>query len=114
MLYTEGTLIAEDRTLRRIARSRVNAALRVVEEKAACVVDSLVSNLTSQDADSGMVEQMLKAVLAHPVMLTEMTSIDRYVHAFPELRQTVANAYESIQHHVRVRLERAFSPLDFK
>jgi hypothetical protein len=114
MLYTEGTLIAEDRTLRRIARSRVDAALRTVEAKAPRVVDSLVNGLTSQDANSGIVEDMLKAVVGHPAMATEMTTIDRYLRAFPDLQPTVANARERIEDRIRVRLEHALGPLDFQ
>lgn len=114
MLYTEGTLIAEDRTLRKIARSTVNAALRSVETKTARIVDALVDQLTSQTDNFGTVDQMIEFVLAHPQLECETATIERYVVAFPELKETVVSTRARIENRARTRLEHALVPFDFQ
>lgn len=114
MLYTDGMLTAEDHTLRKIARSTVNNALRSVESKTAQIVDALINKLTSQTELSDNVDQMIKLVLAHPQLSTETTTIERYVNAFPELNETVEAARTRIENRARTRLERAIAPFDFQ
>src|SRR4051812_36410098 len=74
MLYIEGMLAAEDRTLRKIARSTVNHALRSVETKTARLVDALIDELTSQAGNFGSVDRLLELVLAHPQLVPETTT----------------------------------------
>jgi hypothetical protein len=114
MLYTEGTLVAEDRTLRKIARSNVNTSLRSLETKTARIVDALINKLTSQTENFGTVDRLLELVLAHPQLETETTTIERYVGAFPELKETVMINRSRIENRVRTRLERAIAPFDFQ
>lgn len=114
MLYTEGTLVAEDRTLRNIARSTVNTALRSVETKTAQLVDALINKLSSQTDNLGTVDRLLELVLAHPQLATETTTIERYMVAFPELKETVTIARARIENRARARLERALAPFDFQ
>lgn len=114
MLYTDGMLTAEDHTLRKIARSTVNNALRSVETKTARIVDALVNKLTSQADPSDNVDRMLELVLAHPQLTTETSTIERYLKAFPELNETVANARTRIKTRTRARLERAVAPFNFQ
>jgi hypothetical protein len=113
MLYTEGTLVVEDRTLRKIARSNVNTALRSLETKTARIVDALVNKLTSQTENFGTVDRLLELVLAHPQLATETITIKRYVDAFPELKETVTINRSRIENRIRTRLERALAPFDF-
>lgn len=70
MLYTKGTLVAKDRTLRKIARSTVNTALRSVETKTDCLVDAVINKLASQTANFGTADRLLELVLAHPQLAT--------------------------------------------
>ena len=114
MLYTDGMLTAEDQTLRKIARSTVNNALRSVETKTARIVDALVNKLTSRAERPGTIERMLELVFSHPQLAADTMTIERYVKAFPELNEAVANARTRIENRARTRLERAASPLDFQ
>lgn len=114
MLYTDGMLTAEDHTLRKIARSTVNNALRSVETKTAQIVDALINKLTSQAECSVTPDRMLELVLAHPQLASETTTIKRYVNAFPELNETVEIARTRIENRARTRLERALAPFDFQ
>ncbi len=114
MLYTEGTLVAEDRTLHKIARSTVNTALRSVETKTAQLVDALINKLASQTDNLGTVDRLLELVLTHPQLATETMTIERYAVAFPELKETIAIARARIENRARTRLERALAPFDFQ
>jgi hypothetical protein len=114
MLYNEGTLVAEDRTLRKIARSTVNTALRSVETKTAQLVDALINKLASQTDNLSTVDRLLELVLTHPQLATEMMTIERYAVAFPELKETIAIAYARIENRARTRLERALAPFEFQ
>jgi len=114
MLYTEGTLTAEDRKHRQIARTTVGTALRSIESKTSQLVDALVEKLTAQTMCDRTADQVLRLVLAHPQLASETATIERYSAAFPELRDAVAHALERIGAKTRARLERAFAPLEFQ
>ena len=114
MLYTEGTLTAEDRTLRQIARTTVGAALCSVEAKTSRLVDSIIERLTAQTARDCTADQLLRLVLTHPHVAAETDTIERYSDAFPELKESVCRARESLETRTRVRLERAFEPFEFQ
>jgi 2-oxo-4-hydroxy-4-carboxy--5-ureidoimidazoline (OHCU) decarboxylase len=114
MLYTEGILTAEDRTLRLVARTTVNAALRSIETKTSQLVDSLVQKLTAQTTSNCTADHVLRLVLAHPQLASETATIERYSEAFPELRDAVSRSLERIETKTRARLERAFAPFEFQ
>jgi polyhydroxyalkanoate synthesis regulator phasin len=112
MLYTAGTLTAEDRTLRRIARAKVGQALRSVEAKTSRLVDSVVERLTAQTASDYTADCVLRLVLAHPQLAAEISTIALYTDAFPELKDSVRVARERLETRTRTRLERAFKPFE--
>jgi 2-oxo-4-hydroxy-4-carboxy--5-ureidoimidazoline (OHCU) decarboxylase len=114
MLYTEGMLTAEDRKLRQIARTTVNAALRSIEAKTSRLVDALVEKLTAQTTCNRTADQVLRLVLAHPQLASETATIERYSDAFPELQDTISRALDRIETKTRARLERAFAPFEFQ
>ena len=114
MLYTEGILTAEDRTLRQVARTTVNAALRSIETKTSQLVDALIQKLTAQSTSKCTADHVLRLVLTHPQLAPETATIERYSEAFPELREAVSRSLERIETKTRARLERAFAPLEFR
>ena len=114
MLYTEGMLTAEDRTLRQIARATVSAALRSVEANAARLVDAIVEKLTAQQTNNCTADEVLRLVLAHPQIASETVTLERYSNAFPELQDPISHALEHIETKTRARLERAFAPFEFQ
>lgn len=114
MLYTEGILTAEDRTLRKIARATVNAALRSVETKTAHLVDSTIKKLTAQTTRYCTVDQLLEHIFAHQQLAIETATIKRYADAFPELQDIVSHTRERIETRARIRLERAIAPFEFE
>ena len=114
MLYTEGMLTAEDRSLRQIARTTVNAALRSIEAKTSRLVDALVEKLTAQTTCNRTADQVLQLVLTHPQLASETATIERYSDAFPELQDAISHARERIETKTRARLERAFAPFEFQ
>jgi hypothetical protein len=114
MLYTEGILTAEDRTLRQVARTTVNAALRSIETKTSQLVDAVVQKLTAQTTSNCTADHVLRLVIAHPQLASETATIERYSEAFPELRDATSRSLESIETKTRARLERAFAPFEFQ
>jgi 2-oxo-4-hydroxy-4-carboxy--5-ureidoimidazoline (OHCU) decarboxylase len=114
MLYTEGTLTAEDRTLRHVARSTVDAALRSVEAKTSRLVDAIVEKMTAQTTSNCTADQVLRLILAHPQLASETATIERYSDAFPELQDAISHALDHIETRTRARLERAFAPFEFQ
>jgi hypothetical protein len=114
MLYTDGILTAEDRTLRQVARTTVNAALSSIETKTSQLVDALIQKLTAQTTSNCTADHVLRLVLAHPQLSTETATIERYSEAFPELRDAVSRSLERIETRTRARLERAFAPFEFR
>lgn len=113
MLYAEGTLRAEDRALRQIARTKVMDALRSIETKTSQILDSLVGKLAAQTQATCSPDQLLQFVLEHPRLQTETATVERYMRAFPELETTVASSRERINTRARIRLERACAPLQY-
>lgn len=114
MLYTEGMLTAEDHTLRKIARSTVNCALRSIETKTDRILDALIGKLASQTENFSTLDLMLESVLAHPLLAAETATIERYVKAFPEFNEMVEDARTRIKTRARTRLERAIAPFSFQ
>ena len=114
MLYTEGILTAEDRTLRQVARTTVNAALCSIETKTSQLVDALIQKLTAQTISNCTTDHVMRLVFAHPQLASETATIERYSEAFPELRESVSNSIERIETKTRARLERAFAPFELQ
>lgn len=114
MLYIAGTLAAEDRTHHQIARSTVNHALHSVETKTDRIVDALINKLTSQTENRCTTDQLLEFVLAHSQLSSETTTIERYISAFPDLKESVLIARAHIERRARTRLERALATFDFQ
>jgi len=114
MLYTEGNLTVEDAAMRRIARSKVRAALCSCETKTETLLDSLVGKLDSSANSKLTVDHLLNLVEQHPQLQTEMAVIRRYTDAYPELADTVSLARQRIQIRARRRLESALAPFEFR
>jgi len=113
MLYTEGMLCAEDRALRRIARTKVNESLRAVETKTTVLLDALIVKLTAQTEATCTIDHLLKLIFAHPNTQADTSTIERYTRAFPELETMVAAARERLNTRARTRLEGAFAPFQY-
>lgn len=114
MLYTEGNLSVENAAMRRIARSKVRAALCSCETKTETLLDSLVGNLDSSANSKLTVDYLLDLVEQHPQMQTETALIRRYTDTYPELADTVSAARHRIQIRARRRLESALAPFEFR
>jgi len=114
MLYTEGNLTAEDAAMRRIARSKVRAALCSVETKTQMLLDSLVGKMSQPVSSNLTVDRILNLVEQHPQLLSEAAVIRRYTDAYPELTETVSAARQNIQTRARRRLESALAPFEFQ
>lgn len=114
MLYTEGNLRAEDQLLRRVAHSKVHAALRSIETKRTTLLDSITSKLTACTTRRLSVDQLLNFVEQHPQSQPEAAEIERYTSAFPELADTVSATYERLRARARRQLERALAPFEYQ
>lgn len=113
MLYIEGMLCAEDRALRRIARTKVKEALYSIETKTTHLINSLITKLNAQTEASYTIDGLLQFVIAHPQLHTEVSIIERYMRAFPELETPVAEARAHINSRARTRLEHACAPFQY-
>lgn len=114
MLYTEGNLRAEDEAFRRIARSKIRAALESVETKTATLLDSLVSRLSGQRNNDFALDRLLEYVEQHPLLRSESAEIEHYTNAFPELSDVASAATRRIRLRARRQLERALAPLEYQ
>jgi exonuclease VII large subunit len=114
MLYTEGNLTAEDRILRRVARSKVHAALRSIETKRATLLDSVTDKLTAQTTKYLNLNRLLNFVEQHLQSQPETAEIERYTRAFPELSDTVSATYDRLRASSRRQLERALAPFEYQ
>ena len=114
MLYTEGNLTAEDRILRRLARSKVHDALRSIETKRATLLDSIISKLTAQTSPYLNLDRLLNFVEQHPQSQPEAAEIERYTRAFPELSDAVSATYDRLRARSRRQLERALAPFEYQ
>jgi hypothetical protein len=112
MLYTEGNLTAEDQLLRRVARSKVHAALRSIETKRTTLLDSIIGKLTAQTTRRLSVDRLLNFIEQHPQSQPETAEIERYTRAFPELADAVSATYERLRTRSRRQLERALAPFE--
>ena len=113
MLYTEGNLHAEDQLLRRVARSKVHAALRSIETKRTTLLDTITGKLTAQTSRHLNLDRLLTFVEQHPQSLPETAEIERYISAFPELADAVSATYERLRARTRRQLERALAPFEY-
>ncbi len=115
MLYTnEGTLRAEDLTLRRIAREKVRAAMAGMELKTASLVQSLVPKINARMYRELTAGEMLTMIADHPHLQPERAIISRYTDAFPELEESVKNASERLNRKILWQLEDAHEPLVYQ
>ena len=115
MLYTnEGTLCAEDRTLRRIARSKVRTAIAEMELKTASLVQSLVPKINARTCREFTAGEMLAMISDHPRLQPERTVICRYTAAFPELQESVQMAHDRLNQKVLRQLEDAQASLVYQ
>ncbi len=115
MLYTnEGTLCAEDHTLRRIARSKVRTAIAVMELKTASLVQSFVPNINARTCREFTAGEMLAMIFDHPRLQPERTVICRYTAALPELQESVQMAHDRLNQKVLRQLEDAQASLVYQ
>lgn len=84
MLYHSGTLCAESRAERALARSTVNSALRSFEQNTTRVA-AVIHQLQPATAAYGTLEQLLELVSTHPHLAPETATLRRYGAAFPAL-----------------------------
>ena len=115
MLYTnEGTLYAEDCTLRRIARSKVRAAVIEMELKTAALIRLLVPKINAHWCRKFTADEMLAMISDHPRLQPERTTIDRYTDAYPELKESVGRAYDRLNRKTLRQLEDALEPFIYQ
>lgn len=111
MLYTsEGTLRAEDRAFRFIARQRLNAALEQMETQTKAIVDALIARIGADAACKVSADELIDIVENHPRLRPERATIDRYSNAFPELKETAVSACERINQKTFNRLQTVLAP----
>ncbi len=107
MLYTpEGNPRSEDQTLRRIARRTVRAALYKMDAKTDAVLNALISQISTNPKCKMNAEELFLLVNRHPHLQPERSTINRYMDAFPELKETTLNACQNINR----KLLAAFKP----
>lgn len=110
MLYIEGNLCTEDREIRRIARLKMNDSVRSFESKLTLLVDSLISKLNRETEAAFTCDSLLEFLFSHPKLQQETSTIVRYAHAFPELKDVVSQKQERITAQARTRIENALFP----
>ena len=107
MLYTpEGNLRSEDQTLRRIARRTVRAALDKMDAETDSIVNALIAHIGASSSCKMGADELLLLVNRHPRLQPERSTINRYMDAFPELKETTLNACQNINR----KLLAAFKP----
>ena len=110
MLYQSGTLCAETRAERHLARSRVNQALRSWEDKTTRLTEAVISRLQPCTAAHLTLEQLLEIISTHPCLTSETVLLQRYCAAFPELVETTARRRERTLAQARHHLAAALWP----
>ncbi len=111
MLYTpEGNPRSEDQTLRRIARRTVRAALYKMDAKTDAVLNALISQISTNPKCKMNAEELFLLVNRHPHLQPERSTINRYVDAFPELKETTLSACQAINRKTLSRLQTFLAP----
>jgi hypothetical protein len=110
MLYHNGTLCAQERAERRLARTTVNTALHSFESKTARLVAAVISQLRPQTAAHCTIEQLLALISTHPLLTPETATLQRYCTTFPELAEVAARQRERTLTQARQQLADALWP----
>lgn len=110
MLYQSGTLYAETRAQRALARSVVTTALRSWADKIARLTQAVIRQLTPAQAAHLTTAQLLTRIAAHPILQPERAKLRRYEADFPELRATVTQACRRAFAQARRQLAEALYP----
>ncbi len=114
MLYTqEGNLRAEDQTMRRIARRTVRAALDKMDAETDRVVNALIAHIGTSSSCKMGADEILLLVNGHPRLQPERSTIDRYMDAFPELKETTLSACQNINRKTLSRLQTFLAPREY-
>jgi hypothetical protein len=114
MLYLAGQLRAEDRALRHVARSRVNAALDSLATHLDGLTEVLISRLTPQQAAHWQPEQLLAALLEQPRVAQLRLTLERYCADFPALREEAERTRERLYRRAYRRLRAACEPFHYQ
>jgi len=113
MLYSsEGNPRVEDQTLRRIARQTVRAALDKMDTETDAIVNALITHIGTGSSCKMGADELLLLVNRHPRLQPERSTINRYVDAFPELKETTLSACQVINRKTLSRLQRFLAPLE--
>ncbi len=113
MLYSsEGNPRVEDQTLRRIARQTVRAALDKMDAETDAIVNALITHIGTNSSCKMGADELLLLVNRHPRLQPERSTINRYVDAFPELKETTLSACQVINRKTLSRLQRFLAPLE--
>ncbi len=113
MLYTQdGNLRSEDQTLRRIARQIVRAALRKMDAETDAIVNALIAHIGANASCKLSADELLDIVENHPCLQPERSTINRYMDAFPELKEATLSACQSINRKTLSRLQTFLAPLE--
>lgn len=111
MLYTpEGNLRSEDQTLRRIARRTVRAALDKMDAETDAIVNALIAQIGKSSNCKMSVDELFLAINRHPRLQPERSTINRYMNAFPELKETTLSACQAINRKTLSRLQTFLAP----
>jgi hypothetical protein len=114
MLYTsEGNLRSEDQTLRRIARRTVRAALDKMDAETERVVNALIAHIGTNSSCKMGADELLLLVNRHPRLQPERSTINRYMDAFPELKETTLSACQAINRKTLGRLQTFLAPREY-
>ncbi len=113
MLYTQdGNLRSEDQTLRRIARQIVRAALRKMDAETDAIVNALIAHIGANSNCKLDADELFLFVNRHPRLQPERSTINRYMDAFPELKEATLSACQSINRKTLSRLQTFLAPLE--
>ncbi len=111
MLYSsEGNPRVEDQTLRRIARRTVRAALDKMDAETDAIVNALITHIGTNSSCKMGADELLLLVNRHPRLQPERSTINRYVDAFPELKETTLSACQVINRKTLSRLQTFLAP----
>ncbi|MCA1623889.1 MAG: hypothetical protein LC778_08840 [Acidobacteria bacterium] len=114
MLYSpEGNPRVEDQALRRIARQTVRAALDKMDAETDAIVNALIAHIGTNSSCKMGADELLLLVNRHPRLQPERSTINRYIDAFPELRETTLSACQSINRKTLSRLQTFLAPLEY-
>lgn len=113
MLYSsEGNPRVEDQALRRIARQTVRAALDKMDAETDAIVNALIAHIGTNSSCKMGADELLLLVNRHPRLQPERSTINRYMDAFPELKETTLSACQNINRKTLSRLQTFLAPLE--